>query len=167
MSASFLNRFKTMEDTQPFAEEITAVLSELSRQLGVLLVPDTGPETWSEDRMQMKAQGLRYLLENPECQNSATLRPLVRAVEEKEALKRWIGEHASEANTQAFVGSEHEFEELENYTIVTARFESGAHGPSGAVAIIGLKRMAYAKVLPIVSEMAHLMGTTFRAMRQG
>ena len=94
LSARFLNRFKTMDDTQPFADEFATVLSELSRQVGVLLVPDSRSEEGSEDWVEMKTQGLRYLLEEPECQNFATLRPLVYAVEEKKALKRWIGEHA-------------------------------------------------------------------------
>lgn len=166
LSARFISRFKGKEDTQPFVEEFASVLSELSQQLSVLLVPDAGSMEGDENRVHMTSKGLRYLLEKPECQDSATLRPLVQAVEEKEVLKKWIGENASATGPKAFVGFEHEFEELENYAIVTARFESGDHGPSGAFAVIGLKRMAYAKVLPIVSEMAEVMGTTFRAMRQ-
>lgn len=166
LSARFLNRFKTRDDTQNFVDEFASVLSELSRQVGVLLVPDSKSDD-GENRVQMKTQGLRYLLENPECQNSATLRPLVHAVEEKKKLKQWIGQHASEASPQVFIGAEHEFDDLQDYTIVTARYDSGVEGFSGAVAVIGLKRMAYSKVLPVVSEMAQLMGATFQAMRKG
>ncbi len=166
LSARFSNRFKTRDDTQLFADEFAAVLSELSRQVGVLLVPDSRSEDSCEERIEMKTQGLRYLLEEPECQNSATIRPLVHAVEEKKALKQWIGKHAPDTNPKVFVGAEHEFEALLDYTIVTARYESGPQGPAGVVAVIGLKRMAYAKVLPVVSEMAQLMGSTFRAMRK-
>lgn len=166
LSARFLNRFKTRDDTQSFVDEFSAVLSDLSRQVGVLLVPDAKSEA-GEDRIQMKAQGLRYLLENPECQNSATLRPLVYAVEEKKKLKKWIGQHASETSPQVFIGAEHEFDDLQDYTIVTARYDAGTEGVCGAVAVIGLKRMAYAKVLPVVSEMAQIVGLTFQGMRKG
>lgn len=166
LSGRFSDRFKSPEDTAAFSEEFASTLSALSKQLGVLLVPDAGSMDLDAGRVQMTAQGLRYLLDNPECQDSATIRPLIRAVEEKETLKRWIGEHAPCLKPQAFIGLEHAFEDLEDYTIVTARFESGENGPSGVVAVIGLKRMAYAKVLPIVSGMAKLMGTTFQVMRQ-
>lgn len=167
LSNRFSNRFKNRDDTQALVEEFASTLSALSKQLGVLLVPDLASSDSDEGRIQMTAQGLRYLLDNPECQDSSTLRPLVHAVEEKETLKRWMGEHAMGSKPQAFVGMEHAFQDLEDYTIVTARFESGAQSPSGVVAVIGLKRMAYAKVLPIVSGMAQLMGSTLKAMREG
>ncbi len=167
LSERFLSRFKTMDDKALFTQEFTSVLSDLSEQLGVLLVPDSASADWDEQDVQMISQGLRYLLEKPECRDASTLKPLVRAVEEKTALKSWIHGHAAGTQPRVFVGQEHNFEDLEDYAIVTARFESGLpKGVSGAIAVIGLKRMAYTKVLPIVSGMAHLMGATFRQMHQ-
>jgi len=164
LSARFSGRFKSLDDTVLFAQEFSEVLSKLSEQLGVLLVPDAVSFDLDDRHVQMTAQGLQYLLEKPECQDSATLKPLVRAVEEKETLKRWIRGHAEGDCPRAFVGQEHAFEDLEDYSIVTARFDAGVPGVSGAIAVIGLKRMSYNKVIPIVSGMARLMSTTFQGM---
>ena len=166
LSEHFIARFKTVEEKQPFAEEFALVLSELSQQLGVLVVPDSDADESHKESFQMTAKGLSYFLDKPECQDLSTLRPLVAVIEERQTLKRWISEHAAGVHPLVFVGTEHEFEELEDYAIVTACFDSGEDEPAGALAVIGLKRMAYAKVLPIVTEMAQLMGSTFRAMRQ-
>ncbi len=166
LSAHFIARFKTVEEKRPFAEEFASVLSELSQQLGILVVPDSDSDQSDEESFQMTAKGLSYFLDKPECQDLSTLKPLVAVVEERETLKRWISEHASGTRPRVFVGAEHEFEELEDFAIVTACFDLGEAEPSGALAVIGLKRMAYAKVLPIVTEMTQLMESTFRAMRQ-
>ncbi len=166
LSEHFSNRYKKREDLPGLVEESAAVLSELSRQLGLLFVPDAGQVLSKEPRLGMKTEGLRYLLEQPECQDASKLRPLVKAIEEKESLKKWITAHAQLNASQAFVGTEHQVEDLENYAIVTARYETGHEGGSGAIAVIGLRRMAYSKVLPIVSEMACLIGQAVRRMEE-
>jgi len=164
LSDSFSQRFKFVEDMPRLVEESAVVLSELSRQLGLLVVPDTGNA--EPARSGMTAQGLRYLLDQPECRDSSKIRPLVRAIEEKEKLKLWIDRHAEVHCAKVFVGAEHQVEDLEDYAIVTARYETGHDGVSGAIAVIGLKRMAYARVLPIISEMAGVVGKVFQRMEE-
>ncbi len=166
VSNRFSQRFTRTEDLPELMEESAGVLSGLSRQLGLLVIPDTGSAAVRDARWAMTAQGLRYLLDQPECRDTAVLRPLVKAIEEREKLKKWIETHSEINRPQAFVGSEHQVEDMDDYAIVTARYEAGSDGPSGAIAVIGLKRMAYARVLPIVSEMARVMGQALQRMEE-
>ncbi len=165
LSSHFSQRFKFAEDMPRLVEESAVVLSELSRQLGLLVIPDTGSSA-EPLRSGMTAQGLRYLLDQPECRDSSKIRPLVRAIEEREKLKLWIDRHAEVDRAKVFVGAEHQVEDLEDYAIVTARYETGHDGVSGAIAVIGLKRMAYSRVLPIISEMAGVVGKVFQRMEE-
>lgn len=164
LSNRFFERFKSAEDRVKLAEESAVVLSELSRQLGLLLLPDYDTQSERDKRWALMTQGLRYLLDQPECSDASKLRPLVRAIEERKNLTKWIGTHSQVNRSQAYIGSEHQVDELDDYAIVTARYDGGHEGVTGAIAVIGLKRMAYARVLPIVEEMACLMGQAFKRM---
>jgi heat-inducible transcriptional repressor len=55
------------------------------------------------------------------------------------------------------VGREHEHEALEDCAIVTAPCGAG-EGRQGVIAILGPKRMAYRKIIPLVSRMAVVVG---------
>jgi heat-inducible transcriptional repressor len=97
------------------------------------------------------AMGLGGLLAQPEFSHTATLRPLVRLVEE-EPLHLLLQERA-EAPGGVWIGAEHPHPALSRCAVVQARYTTG-DGSEGRVALVGPMRMAYATARAAVRSVA-------------
>jgi len=98
--------------------------------------------------------GQGQLLDIPEFGVVETLRSLLSAFEEKQALLGLIEqvEH-SDSETRVFIGAEHSLLHMEDVSMVLARYK----GPGklvGTLGVIGPKRMPYQMVLPVVVSTA-------------
>lgn len=146
------------EGVEDLLERVSLMLSAMSREVGLTLLPFPGSRSAEHpERLKLSLQGLAHILEKPEFQDVRKARCLLSAMEEKITLMNWVLRHASAEHVSVSVGHEHEHEALEDCAIVTARYSVG-EGRQGVIAILGPKRMAYRKIIPLVSRMASVVG---------
>lgn len=146
------------ERLEEFLDHVSLLLSSLSQEIGLTFLPSEEVRASEKHgRTKISLQGLPYILEKPEFQDVRKVRGLLGVFEEKVTLMRWVLTHADPDHVSVSVGREHAQEALEDCAIVTARYGAG-EGRQGVIAILGPKRMAYRKIIPLVSRMAWVVG---------
>ncbi|MDX8392267.1 MAG: HrcA family transcriptional regulator, partial [Mariprofundaceae bacterium] len=120
-----------------------------------------GLKQWAEAPTQgqddMFVSGQRQLLDMPEFGMIDTVRSLLSAFEEKEHLLQLMEQvENDEHGVRVFIGSEHAMVDMEQVSMVMARYE-GPMNTVGTLGVIGPKRMQYERVLPIVDCTARLV----------
>lgn len=146
------------ERWEEFLDHVSLLLSSLSHEIGLTLMPLEDVSMLERSRrLKLSLQGLSHMLEKPEFQDIRKVRNLLGVFEEKVALMRWVLAHADSQQVSVSVGREHEHEALEDCAIVTACYAAGKKR-QGVIAILGPKRMAYRRIIPLVSRMAVALG---------
>lgn len=151
------------EGLEDFLDHVSLLLSSLSKEVGLTLMPSEKARASesAEERCTLSLQGLPHMLEKPEFQDVRKVRNLLGVLEEKVALMQWVLAHSVQQKVSVSVGHEHEHEDLEDCTIVAARYAAGKNR-QGVIAILGPKRMAYRYIIPLVSCMAVTVGDIFQ-----
>jgi len=116
---------------------------------------------WAEAPTQrqddMFVSGQRQLLAMPEFGVIDTVRSLLAAFEEKEQLLHLMEQvESDEHGVRVFIGSEHAMADMEQVSMVMARYK-GPMNTVGTLGVIGPRRMRYDHVLPIVDCTARLV----------
>ena len=152
------------EKVDEFLEHVSLLLSSLSQEIGLTLMPSVGvPASERSGRAKFSFQGLPHMLEKPEFQDVRKVRNLIGVLEEKVALTQWVLTHADPESVSVSVGREHSYDALEDCAIVTARCDVREEC-RGVIAILGPKRMAYRRIIPLVSRMAVVVGNILKTM---
>ncbi len=152
------------EELELFLDRVSLLLSCLSQEVGVTLLPSW--EGVAPDRprpLKLSLQGLTHILEKPEFQDVGKVRTLLGVFEEKRSLSQCLLRHTSQDHVSVSVGREHEHEALEECAIVTARFAAGKQ-KCGTIAILGPKRMPYRRIVPMVAQMAARVGNILNSV---
>lgn len=97
-------------------------------------------------------QGIRYILEHPEFSDVRRAHMVLEAIEEKEALVDLIRRRFPDRSA-VYIGKETKCPQMEYCSIVVS---CCGKGEEGRLALIGPKRMAYDKVIPLMEYMAEL-----------
>ncbi|HAJ57379.1 MAG TPA: hypothetical protein DCL35_06380 [Candidatus Omnitrophica bacterium] len=100
-------------------------------------------------------QGMRYILEHPEFSDVRMAHMVVEAIEEKEALIDLINQNFAD-KTMIYIGKESHCPQMEYCSIVVSRCE-GKGKKDGRLALIGPKRMAYDKVIPLMEYVSEIV----------
>jgi len=95
------------------------------------------------------------LAEQPEFANVDNMRKLVALTETREHLSDLLRNRSSKPGITISIGNEHRDPNLENFTIVTAQYRSGA--VTGVIGVIGPTRMPYDKVISLVTHTSRLL----------
>ena len=108
-------------------------------------------------------QGTALLLEmavghDPET-TLATMRTLVRMIEEKSRLVQLIDACMSGNGLTVFIGSEHQDPDLQHFSVVTSTYTDGKR--TGAVGIIGPTRMRYSRAINVVDSLSRTINRVF------
>jgi heat-inducible transcriptional repressor len=108
-------------------------------------------------------QGTALLLEmavghDPET-TLATMRTLVRIIEEKSRLVKLIDACMDGNGLTVYIGSEHQDPDLQNFSVVTSTYTDGRH--RGAVGIIGPTRMRYSRAINVVDSLSRTINKVF------
>ncbi len=107
-----------------------------------------------EEQEDIIVSGQRQLLNMPEFGVIDTVRSLMATFEEKGQLLRLVEQvEREEYGVRVFIGSEHALVDMEQVSVVLARYE-GPLNTVGTLGVIGPKRMHYDRVLPIVDYTA-------------
>lgn len=150
--------FKTREKLDSLMEKASKILSEFTEEAGMMMVPEEVTETLEKaSGFKFFLQGTTRLLEKPEFRDIEKVRALFKIFEEKKDLLEWLRNQSAQDGVSVVIGEENRPEALQGCSLVITSFF--VRGEShGAVAILGPTRMRYARVLPLVEEMAKFLG---------
>lgn len=90
------------------------------------------------------------------------LKRLFNAFTEKRDILHLLDRCLSADGVQIFIGGESGYGPLEDYSVITAPYESDDR-TAGVLAVIGPTRMAYDRVIPIVDITAKLLGAALKS----
>ena len=119
--------------------------------LGIEAVNDVAPFNH-----ELYVEGAASILNKPEFSDAASLRKTFLALQEKEKLIEILETCLSEDGLQIRIGSETDFTQMHNFSIVARRYGSNA-APLGMVGIIGPMRMEYARMAPLVDYLGRAL----------
>ena len=95
------------------------------------------------------------LAEQPEFSSVDNMRKLVALTETREHLADLLRNRSETPGITISIGNEHRDPKLENFTVVTAQYRSGA--VTGVIGVIGPTRMPYDKVISLVTHTSRLL----------
>jgi heat-inducible transcriptional repressor len=119
--------------------------------LGIEAVNDVAPF-----EHELYVEGAASILNKPEYADAASLRKTFLALQEKEKLVEILESCLSADGLQILVGSESDFTQVHNFSIVARRYGSTS-APLGMVGIIGPMRMEYARMAPLVDYLSRAL----------
>lgn len=119
--------------------------------LGIEAVNDVAPF-----ERELFVEGAASILNKPEFADAVSLRKTFLALQEKEKLIDILETCLSEEGLQILIGSESDFTQVHNFSIVARRYGSTA-APLGMVGIIGPMRMEYARMAPLVDYLSRAL----------
>ena len=119
--------------------------------LGIEAVTDVAPV-----EHELYVEGAASILTKPEFSDAASMRRTFLALQEKEKLVQILEACLAEDGLQILIGSESDFTQHNNFSIVARRY--GTHSaPLGMVGIIGPMRMEYARMAPLVDYLSRAL----------
>jgi heat-inducible transcriptional repressor len=119
--------------------------------LGIEAVNDVAPV-----EHELFVEGAASILNKPEYSDAASLRKTFLALQEKEKLIDILETCLSEDGLQILIGSESDFTQVHNFSIVARRYGTSA-SPLGMVGILGPMRMEYARMAPLVDYLSRAL----------
>jgi heat-inducible transcriptional repressor len=128
--------------------------------LGIETVNDVTPV-----EHELVVEGATSILTKPEFADAASLRKTFLALQEKVKLVEILNSCLSEDGLQILVGSESDFTQMHNFSIVARPYGSGG-SPLGIVGIIGPMRMEYARVAPLVDYIGRALSRKIHEKEQ-
>lgn len=137
-----------MENDKASYDSLLAAALELSRQ------------TISDDTAEIFVEGQANILDQPEFSNSARLKEIFRAFEEKSQIMGLLDRCLQAPGVQIFIGAETHMNHMEGLSLVTASYVTGKN-TLGVLGVIGPTRMGYAHVVPVVDYTARLLSRIF------
>lgn len=94
--------------------------------------------------------------------NMERLRELFEAFQQKKDILHLMERCSSGQGVQIFIGEESGYDVLGDFSVITAPYESKGV-PVGVLGVIGPRRMAYEKVVPMVDITARLLGAALKS----
>lgn len=119
--------------------------------LGIEAVNDVTPV-----EHELYVEGATSILTKPEFADTLSLRKTFLALQEKQKLIELLESCLVEDGLQILIGSETDFTQVHNFSIVARRYGSGS-SPLGMVGILGPMRMEYARMAPIVDYLGRAL----------
>jgi heat-inducible transcriptional repressor len=129
--------------TQELASEVQSAFNEAAHN-------EASPAVFSS--------GAQHLLDQPEFQDLRKLRSILRVIEEQRSLYELVADSMASEGPTVKIGSELGSEEITECSVVTVPYSFG-EGVVGMLAILGPRRMPYARLLSIASSTAESLNS--------
>jgi heat-inducible transcriptional repressor len=127
------------------------VMLQKTITLGIEAVAEVAPV-----EHELYVEGAASILTKPEFADAISLRKTFLALQEKEKLVEILETCLVADGLQILIGSESDFTQIHNFSIVARRY--GTHAaPLGMVGIIGPMRMEYARMAPLVDYLGRTL----------
>lgn len=149
----FINKIYAIKvrELDDLFEETSSLMSDVTHYASVVyFLDDAGQKTYFK--------GLRYILEHPEFQDVHQAHMVLEVLEKKEELLKLIMSNFSD-KTRVYIGKECACPQMEHCSVVVSRYGSSRQR-DGRLALVGPKRMAYDKVIPLLDYISDVMTET-------
>jgi len=159
VTGRILERYSGLPETSEadqLAESAAGFIASLLRETGVIVLVEHDPESGAPLRRRAFIQGACHILEKPEFQDLAKVRPLFKTLEEKNSLMDVLQARQGAEGPQVQIGHENPMEPLYGCSVVRAGYRS-KNAYSGTIAVIGPRRMRYARIVRLVEEMTQVL----------
>ncbi|UCB56892.1 MAG: hypothetical protein JSV30_06775 [Candidatus Omnitrophota bacterium] len=104
--------------------------------------------------------GTSYILEQPEFQDARKLQGILRTFERQEPLLEIIKEDLAREGVKVHIGGENPYEDIRECSLVISNYKI-KDTDTGALGIIGPRRMSYAKAISTVDYIARTFSAGF------
>jgi heat-inducible transcriptional repressor len=135
-----------------------------SEETGLIrLFVDSVDQLFTEGKGHEKVHigGTKSLLTQPEFFNSEKFRGIVELLENEDMIVHVLEKNESKDGTVLVsIGSETKDKRMTDLSIVTTNYSFGE--VTGALGVIGSKRMNYSKIIPVVDFVAKIISTIFK-----
>ena len=135
-------------------EEERALHDEMLQKtiaLGIEAVNDVAPV-----EHDLYVEGASSIILKPEYADAQSMRKTFLALQEKQKLIEILESFLREDGLQILIGSESDFTQVHNFSIVARRYGNQT-SPLGMVGIIGPMRMEYARIAPLVDYLGRAL----------
>jgi heat-inducible transcriptional repressor len=109
--------------------------------------------------------GATNMLDHPDLSDTATLRSVLRAFEDKARLVDLLSRMAQDRGLHVMIGSENPVEDMRGCSLITSTY-SYRDQVLGVLGVVGPRRMPYAEVISVVDEAARLVSNSLSRVRQ-
>jgi heat-inducible transcriptional repressor len=148
-----------------FAERVRDVQSEDSGLIRLFI--DSVDKLFVPTRSErIHIAGAEMVVEQPEFVNPEDFKSVIELINNEEIIVHVLEKNeAKPPHVRVTIGEENTEEKLRPYSIITASYTAG--DVTGSIGVIGPRRMQYAKMIPLVDEVAraisNMFSTTLRA----
>ena len=109
-----------------------------------------------KDRDKVLISGTQNIIEQPEFIDPKNFRSVIELIENDDIIVHLLEKHeVIDKDSVVTIGSENDDSKAKEYSLVSATYD--VDGVTGRVGIIGPRRMDYAKLIPLVDHVAHLV----------
>ena len=112
----------------------------------------------------MLVAGETNLMSHSDLSDVTTLRDLFKAFEQKRDMYHLLEQCISADGVQIFIGNEAGYNVLEECSLITSPYEVDGT-VLGVMGVIGPKRMAYDKVIPVVDITSRLLSAALNSKK--
>lgn len=109
--------------------------------------------------------GATNMLDHPDLSDTATLRSVLRAFEDKARLIDLLSRMAEERGLQVMIGSENPMEDMRGCSLITSTY-TYRDQVLGVLGVVGPRRMPYSEVMSVVDETARVVSSALSRVRQ-
>ncbi|MBF0559206.1 MAG: heat-inducible transcription repressor HrcA [Nitrospirae bacterium] len=104
--------------------------------------------------------GLYDVMDLPDFSDMARIKELSKAIKDKHMMLKLLEEFSESEGVKVVIGEENSIEDLKGLSVVTTTYKDGER-PIGVIALIGPKRMNYARAISMVDVVARCVSKTF------
>ena len=151
LNAEFSGR--RMRDILPAELQRVAAEAGASGDLSATLVRAFADAARSDDPPAVVSSGAQHLLDQPEFQDLRKLRSILRIIEEQKALYDLVADSIGRDSPHVKIGHELGSDDITECSVVTVPYRFGDE-TVGVLAILGPRRMPYARLLALASGTA-------------
>ena len=136
--------YKAMRSLEDVMERTSHIISSLTNYVGITAFPQY-------DKLYL--EGTSHIIEQPEFQDLKKLYAIMKFLEQKQGLLRFLNADPGEEKLTVHIGKENKFSYLNDCSVVTRGCK--VRGKlSGRIGVIGPKRMGYDKIIPMMEFLA-------------
>jgi len=142
-----------------FAERVRDVQSEDSGLIRLFI--DSVDKLFLPGRTErIHIAGADMVVEQPEFVNPQDFKSVIELINNEEIIVHVLEKNeAKPPEVRVSIGEENSDEKLKTYSVITASYTAG--GAVGSIGVIGPRRMHYARMIPLVDEVARTISRMF------
>ncbi len=106
---------------------------------------------------RVHTEGTANILKQPEFRDVRRAQPILSALGQEEVVKELLQTSPGPERVRVTIGSENRREEMKDCTVISARYDVGAHA-AGVLGVVGPTRLRYGKIISLVRFLAESLG---------